>query len=91
VADAETIEEACPVCGAMLADDDERCPRCGADVSRDRTLRGTPPTAAEEPLLDPERAQGGREDRIQPPENRDYRERKPAYEAGQRPPLPEDD
>jgi rRNA maturation protein Nop10 len=91
VADAETIQDACPVCGAMLADDDERCPRCGADVSRDRTLREAAPASAEAPLPDPERAQGGREDKIQPPENRDYRERKPAFEAGQRPPVPDDD
>jgi hypothetical protein len=62
MADAEPIEDACPVCGAMLA---------------------------EAPLADPERAQSGREDNVEPLEDVDYRERKPSYEAGVRPPAPD--
>jgi endogenous inhibitor of DNA gyrase (YacG/DUF329 family) len=91
MADAEPIQDACPICGAMLAEDDRRCPRCGADVTRDRTLRGPVPAPEEAPQPDPERAQGRREERIEPPEDVDYRERKPAYEAGQRPPVPDAD
>jgi hypothetical protein len=89
MADADPIEDACPVCGAMLAEDDLRCPRCGADVSRDRTLRRPVAAPAEAPLADPERAQSGRENNVEPPEDVDYRERKPSYEAGVRPPAPD--
>jgi len=91
MADADRVEDACPVCGAMLADDDERCPRCGADVTRHRTLDEPVAAPAEAAMPDPERAQGGREDKVQPPEDVDYRERKPSYEAGFRPPAPDAD
>jgi uncharacterized Zn finger protein (UPF0148 family) len=89
--DTEPIEDVCPVCGAMLSEDDVRCPRCGTDVSRDRTLVEPVAAPAEAPLPDPERAQGRREDKVEPPEDVDYRERKPSYEAGFRPPVPDDD
>lgn len=89
--EAQPIRDVCPVCGAMLAAEDERCPRCGADVTRDRTLDEPVAAPAEAPLPDPERVQGGREDEIEPPEDVDYRERKPSYEAGFRPPVPDDD
>jgi zinc-ribbon domain len=91
VADADPIQDACPVCGAMLTDDDERCPRCGADVTRDRTLERPVAAPAEAPLPDPERSQARREDKVEPPEDVDYRERKPSYEAGFRPPAPDAD
>jgi uncharacterized Zn finger protein (UPF0148 family) len=87
----EPIQDACPVCGAMLAEDDERCPRCGADVTRDRTLDEPVPAPAETPMPDPERVQARREDTVEPPEDVDYRERKPSYEAGFRPPAPDSD
>jgi hypothetical protein len=91
MADEEAIRETCPVCGAMLSSDDERCPRCGADVSRDRTLGepvAAPPEAAQ-PTPEPSRP--GPEDPVQPPENVDVRERKPSYEGGVRPPMPDAD
>ena len=89
--DAEPIQDACPVCGALLAEDDERCPRCGADVTRDRTLEEPVAAPPDGPLPDPERTQARREDKIEPPEDVDYRERKPSYEAGFRPPAPDAD
>ncbi|MGZ4129214.1 MAG: hypothetical protein ACXVPR_00110 [Actinomycetota bacterium] len=90
MADAEPIQDACPVCGAMLAEDDERCPRCRVDVTRDRMLDESIAAPAEAPLPDPERVQGRREDEVEPPEDVDYRERKPSYEAGFRLPVPDD-
>jgi uncharacterized Zn finger protein (UPF0148 family) len=86
---ADPIQDACPVCGAMLAEDDERCPRCGADVTRDRTLDEPVAAPGEAPAPDPERVRSGSEE-VEPPEDVDYRERKPSYEAGFRPPLPDD-
>jgi endogenous inhibitor of DNA gyrase (YacG/DUF329 family) len=91
MAEAERIQDACPVCGAMLAAGDERCPRCGADVSRDRTLEEPVAAPADAPGPDPGRAQGAIDDRTEPPEDVDYRERKPSYEGGFRPPAPDDD
>jgi predicted amidophosphoribosyltransferase len=88
--DSDSAQETCPVCGAMLAEEDRSCPRCGADVTRDRTLDEPVVARPEGPVPDPERAQGRREDRIEPPEDVDYRERKPSYEAGFRPPVPDD-
>jgi uncharacterized Zn finger protein (UPF0148 family) len=87
----EGVRDACPVCGAMLAEGDERCPRCGADVTRDRTLEHPVAAPAETASPDPQRARGRAADGVEPPEDVDYRERKPSYEAGFRPPAPDDD
>lgn len=87
----DDIRDACPVCGAMLAEDDERCPRCGADVTKDRTLDRPVAAPADGPVPDPERSQRAREGTVEPPEDVDYRERKPSYEAGFRPPVPDAD
>lgn len=89
--ESEPIREACPVCGAMLAEDDQTCPRCGADVRRDRTLDEPVAAPADEPVPTPERSAADDGDDVRPPEDVDYRERKPSYEAGFRPPAPDAD
>jgi uncharacterized Zn finger protein (UPF0148 family) len=89
--EAEQRRETCPVCGAMLSEGDRTCPRCGAGVTRDRTLDEPVAARPDGPLPDPEPAQGAPRDDVDPPEDVDYRERKPSYEAGFRPPAPDAD
>jgi hypothetical protein len=89
--DTDPVQDACPVCGAMLAEDDEVCPRCGADVTRDRTLDEPVAAPAEGSVPTPDRMHGDGADEVRPPEDVDYRERKPSFEAGFRPPAPDAD